>query len=55
MEGYGPVCGALVYVFVVFWDRDYVSQLPYVWYYVGVMSRFQHAHDECEPKRVYVF
>ena len=28
--------GALVYVFVVFMDGDYVSQLPYAWYYVGV-------------------
>ena len=27
-------------VFVGFWDGDYVSQLPYVWYYVGVNSRF---------------
>ena len=26
------------YVFVGFWDGDYVSQLPYVWYYVGVKS-----------------
>ena len=26
-----------------FWDGDYVSQLPYVWYYVGVKSSFQHA------------
>ena len=24
----------VVYVFVGFWDGDYVSQLPYVWYYV---------------------
>ena len=23
---------------VVFWDGDYVSQLPYVWDYVGVKS-----------------
>ena len=26
-------------MFVGFWDGDYVNQLPYVWYYVGVMSR----------------
>ena len=26
----------LVYVSVGFWDGDYVSQLPYVWHYVGV-------------------
>ena len=32
-----------------------VSQLPYVWYYVGVKSSFQHAREECESKRVYVF
>ena len=30
-------------VFVEFWDMDYVSQFPYVWYYVGVKSSFQHA------------
>ena len=34
---------------------DYVSQLPYVWYYVGAKSSFQHAHEECESKRTYVF
>ena len=34
---------------------DYVSQLPYVWYYVGVKSSFQHDREECESKRVYVF
>ena len=38
-----------------FWDRDYVSQLPYVWYYVGVKSSFQRAREECESKRAYVF
>ena len=42
-------------VFGGFWDGDYVSQLPYVWYYVGVKSSFQHAREECEAKRVYVF
>ena len=36
-------------------DGDYVSQLLYVWYYVGVMSSFQHARVECVSKRVYVF
>ena len=30
-------------LFFGFWDGDYVRQLPYVWYYVGVKSRFQHA------------
>ena len=41
--------------FVCFLDGDYVSQLPYVWYYVGVRSSFQHAREECESKRAYVF
>ena len=44
-----------VYVFVGVWDGDYVSQLPYVWYYVGVKSSFQHAREECESKSAYVF
>ena len=26
----------------LFWDGNYVSQLPYVWYYVGVKSSFKH-------------
>ena len=38
-----------------FWDGDYVSQLLYVWYYVGVKSSFQHAREECESKSAYVF
>ena len=42
-------------VFVGFWEVAYVGQLLYVWYYVGVKSRFQHAREECESKRVYVF
>ena len=29
-------------------DGDFVSQLPYVWYYVFVKSRFKHAREECE-------
>ena len=29
--------------------------IPYVWYYVGVKSSFQHAREECESKRAYVF
>ena len=41
-EGYGPVWGTLAYVFVGFWDRYYVSQLPYVRWYVGVKCSFQH-------------
>ena len=35
-DGYGPVRGTLVCVFVGFWDRDYVSQLPCMRYYVYV-------------------
>ena len=42
-------------VFVGFWDGAYVTQLPYVRYYVGVKSSFQHAREECESKRAYVF
>ena len=42
-------------VFVGFWDGDYVSQLPNVWFYVGVQGRFQHAREECESKRTYMF
>ena len=35
--------------------RDYVIQLPYVCYYIGVKSSFQYAREECESKRAYVF
>ena len=42
-------------VFVGFWDRDYVSQLPCVRYYVFAMSNFKHTREECESKRAYVF
>ena len=42
-------------MYVGFWDGDYVNQLPCVWYYVGVKSTFQHAREECESKRAYVF
>ena len=31
-----------------FWDGDNVSQLPYVWYYVG----FKHAREEFDSRRV---
>ena len=51
----GWIWGALVYVFVGVWDGDYVSQLPYVWYYVVVKSSFKHAREKCEFKRAYVF
>ena len=33
-----PYEGAHIYAIVVFWDGDYVSQLPYVRYYVIVKS-----------------
>ena len=42
-------------VFVGFRDRDYVSQLPCVRYYVFVKSSFKHTREECESKRAYVF
>ena len=38
-----------------FSDGDYVSQLPYVWYYVVVQSSFKHAREKCEFKTAYVF
>ena len=38
-----------------FWDRDYVSQLPCVGYYVFVKSSFKHTREECESKTAYVF
>ena len=47
--------GALVCVFVGFSDRDYVSQLPWVSYYVFVKSSFKHTREECESRRAYVF
>ena len=45
----------LLSVFVGFWDRDYVSQLPCVRYYVFIESSFKHTREECESKRAYVF
>ena len=39
----------------LFWDRDYVSQLPCVRYYVFVKSSFKYTREECESKRAYVF
>ena len=45
---------ALVCVFVGFWDRDYVSQLSCVRYYVFVKSSFKHTREECESKRACV-
>ena len=41
--------------FVGSWDRDYVSQLPCVRYYVFVKSSFKHTREKCESKRAYVF
>ena len=41
---------ALVYVFVEVLDGDYVSQLPYVSYYVVIKNNFEHARRECESK-----
>ena len=38
----------------LFWDRDCVSQLPCVRYYVFVKSRFKYTHEECESKRANV-
>ena len=49
----GGIC-ALVCVFVGFWDRDYVSQLPCVRYYVFVKSSFKHTREEGESKRACV-
>ena len=37
------------------WDREYVSQLPCVRYYVFVKSSFKHTRKECESKKAYVF
>ena len=42
-------------VSLLFWDRDYVSQLPCVRYYVFVKSSFKHTREECESKRACVF
>ena len=33
------------------WDGDYVSQLPYVWYYGVVKSSLKNASKKCESKR----
>ena len=38
-----------------FWDGDYISQLPHVWYYVVVKSSLKHVREEYESKRAYVF
>ena len=33
------------------WNRDYVSQLPCMRYYVFVKSSFKHTREECESKQ----
>ena len=38
--------GTIVCVFVGFWDRDYVNQLPCVRYYVFVKSSFKHTRED---------
>ena len=40
--------------FFAFWDGDYVSQLPCVWYYVGVRCSFQHAREKYESRKANV-
>ena len=50
----GGIWACMRCVFVGFWDRDYVSQLPCV-RYVFVKSSFKHTREECESKRAYVF
>ena len=47
-EGYGPVWGALDCV--GFWDRDYVSQLSCVRYYVFVKSSFKILMRNASPR-----
>ena len=42
-------------LFVSLLDRDYVSHLPCVRYYVFVKRSFKHTREECESKRAYVF
>ena len=42
-------------LYVSLLDRDYVSQLPCVRYYVFVKISFKHTREECESKRAYVF
>ena len=37
------------------WDRDYVSQLPCVRYYVFGKSSFKHTREECESKMTMCF
>ena len=41
---------ALVYVFVGFWDGDYVIQVPYVWYYVSVRAVFNILVRNASPR-----
>ena len=39
-----------VFLLVAFWDGDYVSQFPYLRYYVVAKSSFKHTREECESK-----
>ena len=39
----------------VFWNEDYVRQLPYVWYYVGVKSSFNMLGRNVSPRRAIYF
>ena len=58
-EGSPPVSLQLlrggIWACMRFWERDYVSQLPCVRYYVSVKSSFKHTREECESKRAYMF
>ena len=44
----------IVHVFVGFWDGDYVSQLPYVWYNnnVYLKSNIQTSSMDCTYKLI---
>ena len=61
--GYNPSLDHLMTPIVraggVIWLNPFATVLftvcPYMWYYAGVKSRFQHARVECESKRAYVF
>ena len=60
-EGSSPVSAiterrdmGLVCVFFGFWDRDYVSQLPCVRYYVFVKSSLKHTREECIYSKLFL-
>ena len=54
-EGSSSVSLQLLRGGIWFCDRDYVSQLPCVRYYVFVKNSFKHTREECESKGAYVF